>query len=89
MEGSDHSIFYDDSWYGFTSIFLTGMEIDLILLYGLTFASVDIAFNSTFAAMLVVSLMHRSILWFRHYFGEKNLALKALIDDRFLGSHCI
>lgn len=64
---------------------VSGNEWDLILLNILTYSVCDLWFGSTALSILLTYLLDKLLVIVRAYFGERNIALKTSIDERFLG----
>jgi meckelin len=83
-EGADISYMCEDEYDHFTSVFLRGMEYDLVIVYALLHACCDLIWSSTALSLLIVYAADRVIQALRKLFGKRNLAAKTLVDFRFI-----
>lgn len=61
-----------------------GNEWDLILLNILTYSVCDLWWGSSALSLLLTYLLDTFLVLLRRYFGERNMALKTMVDERFL-----
>jgi hypothetical protein len=78
------STFCVDEHGHFISIFLRGMEADLIIFYSLLHGCSEMLWDSTILALLIVYCTDRAIVSFRRHFGKVNLMAKTMVDAKFL-----
>ena len=60
------------------------LDYQLVILYILVFSLFDRVTGSSIVAVFIVSLVEKALWKLRGYLGERNLAQKTLIDERFL-----
>lgn len=77
-------LFFRDPNYGFQNTLFYGNEFTLIIMDIVIYLMWDLLFKNTLVALLLSYLVNRAIAWLRTWFGERNIARKALIDDAFL-----
>jgi meckelin len=58
--------------------------MDLLLFNILTFSACDIWLSNTAVSILLTFLLDRFIVYIRASFGERNIAAKTMVDERFL-----
>jgi len=80
----DRSVFLEDRTGRFKRLLLAGREYDMVLLSVLTYALLDTATSNTFAAIFGTYFMDMAVRVIRAELGMRNIALKTLLDDRFL-----
>jgi meckelin len=76
-------LFFIDTPLNYGQAFLSGLDFDLFVLYGLLYVTMDANILSTFWSLLTVYLIDIGIEWYRGREGTANLGSKTLIDDRF------
>ncbi|XP_006884654.1 PREDICTED: meckelin isoform X2 [Elephantulus edwardii] len=84
MEPLDKSIFYNDEAYSFTSILYYGNEATLLIFDLLFFCIVDLACQNFILAAFLTYLQQEIFRFIRDTVGQRNLASKTLVDQRFL-----
>jgi len=72
------------SWPSFTSTMYCALDYQLVILYILVFSLFDRVTGSSIVAVFIVYLVEKALWKLRGYLGERNLAQKTLIDERFL-----
>jgi len=77
-------LFFRDPNYGFQNTFFYGNEFTLIIMDIIIYLMWDMILKNTMIALFLSYLVHKFISWLRVFFGERNIAQKALIDDAFL-----
>ena len=77
-------LFFRDPNYGFQNTFFYGNEFTLIIMDIIIYLMWDMILKNTMIALFLSYLVHKFISWLRIFFGERNIAQKALIDDAFL-----
>mmetsp|Transcript_41209 Transcript_41209/g.66976 ORF Transcript_41209/g.66976 Transcript_41209/m.66976 type:complete len:1079 (+) Transcript_41209:88-3324(+) len=81
--GPPMSIFYHDSTNKFNSVFLMGIERQIITFLFLLHAVMDLSFDNTLASVLVVGASNLIIENVRVHFGKDNLSKKTMLHERF------
>merc|ERR1711998_468811 len=81
--GLSNTFLYDDE-YGFTKVLLMGREADFVVFHILCYAVWDLAFSNTCITVVLVWIIDKMMLSLRSERGIKNIALKTLMDERFL-----
>ncbi|XP_023557118.1 meckelin isoform X2 [Octodon degus] len=84
MEPMEKSIFYNDESYSFSSVLYYGNEATLLIFDLLFFSVVDLAGQSFMLAAFLTYLQQEIFRFIRNTVGQKNLASKTLVDQRFL-----
>ncbi|XP_037360070.1 meckelin [Talpa occidentalis] len=84
MEPVEKSIFYNDEGYSFSSVLYYGNEATLLIFDLLFFCVVDLACQSFILAACLTYLQQEIFRFIRNTVGQKNLASKTLVDQRFL-----
>ncbi|XP_036120104.1 meckelin [Molossus molossus] len=84
MEPMDKSIFYNDEGYSFSSVLYYGNETTLLIYDLLFFCVVDLACQNFIFAAFLTYLQQEIFRFIRNIIGQKNLASKTLVDQRFL-----
>uniref|UniRef100_A0A8D0HDF1 Transmembrane protein 67 n=1 Tax=Sphenodon punctatus TaxID=8508 RepID=A0A8D0HDF1_SPHPU len=84
IEPMDKSIFYNDEGYSFSDVIYYGNEATLLIFDMLFFSVVDIASQSFVLAAVLTYLQQEIFRFIRNTVGQKNLASKTLVDERFL-----
>ncbi|XP_026561755.1 meckelin [Pseudonaja textilis] len=84
MEPIEKSIFYNDEGHSFSDIIYYGNETTLLIFDMLFFAIVDLATQNFVLAAVLTYLQQEIFRFIRNTVGEKNLASKTLVDERFL-----
>ncbi|XP_053104863.1 meckelin isoform X1 [Hemicordylus capensis] len=84
MEPMEKSIFYNDEGHSFSDVLYYGNEATLLIFDMLFFAIVDIATQSFVLAAVLTYLQEEIFRFIRNTVGQKNLASKTLVDERFL-----
>ncbi|NXS10081.1 MKS3 protein, partial [Neodrepanis coruscans] len=84
MEPIEKSIFYNDEGHSFSDILYYGNETTLLIFDILFFSIVDLASQSFVLAAILTYLQQEIFRFIRNTFGQKNLASKTLVDERFL-----
>nr|XP_016064611.1 PREDICTED: meckelin isoform X2 [Miniopterus natalensis] len=84
MEPMEKSIFYNDEGYSFSSVLYYGNEATLLIYDLLFFCVVDLACQSFVSAAFLTYLQQEIFRFIRNTVGQKNLASKTLVDQRFL-----
>ncbi|KAG8133783.1 hypothetical protein E2320_011559 [Naja naja] len=84
MEPIEKSIFYNDEGHSFSDILYYGNETTLLIFDMLFFAIVDMATQNFVLAAVLTYLQQEIFRFIRNTVGEKNLASKTLVDERFL-----
>jgi len=82
--GGSESVVYPDPAHEWTRCLLYGVESELLLFNILTFAMCDLWFDDSLVSVVLTYLMEQLVVGVRSSFGQKNLAEKTLIDERFL-----
>jgi meckelin len=80
--GRDMYFFDDAHHYGEALMF--GMDFDIFLLYVLLFAAIDSSLQNTYVSMIIVYCLEVVLAWYRSTEGESNVAIKSMIDQRFM-----
>ncbi|XP_072101178.1 meckelin [Mobula birostris] len=83
-EPLDKTIFYNDENYSFTDVLYYGNEGTLLIFDTLFFCIVDLAAQNFILASFLTYIQQKVFQFIRNAMGRKNLAEKALIDERFL-----
>ncbi|XP_015265310.1 PREDICTED: meckelin [Gekko japonicus] len=84
MEPMEKSIFYNDEGHSFSDTLYYGNETTLLIFDMLFFAIVDMATQSFVLAAVLTYLQQEIFKFIRYTVGQKNLASKTLVDERFL-----
>ncbi|XP_075172370.1 meckelin isoform X1 [Anomaloglossus baeobatrachus] len=84
MEPMDRSIFYSDETHSFSDVLFYGHESTLLIFDTLVFCVVDIMSQNFVLAAIITYLQQECFRRIRAAVGQKNLASKTLIDERFL-----
>ncbi|XP_015341443.1 meckelin isoform X2 [Marmota marmota marmota] len=84
MEPMEKSIFYNDESYSFSSMLYYGNEATLLIFDLLFFCVVDLACQNFILAAFLTYLQQEIFRFIRNTVGQKNLATKTLVDQRFL-----
>ncbi|NXP53510.1 MKS3 protein, partial [Heliornis fulica] len=84
MEPLEKSLFYNDEGQSFSDVLYYGNETTLLIFDILFFSVVDLAFQSFVLAAILTYLQHEIFRFIRNTLGQKNLASKTLVDERFL-----
>ncbi|KAL7984184.1 hypothetical protein Chor_002754 [Crotalus horridus] len=84
MEPMEKSIFYNDEGHSFSNILYYGNETTLLIFDMLFFAIVDMAAQNFVLAAVLTYLQQEIFRFIRNTVGQKNLASKTLVDERFL-----
>ncbi|XP_064298483.1 meckelin isoform X2 [Phalacrocorax carbo] len=83
MEPIEKSIFYNDG-HSFSDVLYYGNETTLLIFDILFFSVVDLASQSFVLAAILTYLQQEIFRFIRNTLGQKNLASKTLVDERFL-----
>ncbi|XP_037659112.1 meckelin [Choloepus didactylus] len=83
MEPMEKSIFYNDEGYSFSSVLYYGNEATLLIFDLLFFCVVDLACQHFILAAFLTYLQQEIFRFIRNTVGQKNLASKTLVDQRF------
>ncbi|KAJ6663950.1 hypothetical protein lerEdw1_008904 [Lerista edwardsae] len=84
MEPMEKSIFYNDEGHSFSDVLYYGNEATLLIFDMLFFAVVDLATQNFVLAAVLTYLQQEIFRFIRNAVGQKNLASKTLVDERFL-----
>ncbi|XP_053875155.1 meckelin isoform X3 [Malaclemys terrapin pileata] len=84
MEPMEKSIFYNDEGHSFSDVLFYGNEATLLIFDILFFSVVDLASQSFILAAVLTYLQQEIFRFIRNTAGQKNLASKTLVDERFL-----
>ncbi|XP_003938813.1 meckelin isoform X1 [Saimiri boliviensis] len=84
MEPMEKSIFYNDEGYSFSSVLYYGNEATLLIFDLLFFCVVDLACQNFILAAFLTYLQQEIFRYICNTVGQKNLASKTLVDQRFL-----
>lgn len=84
MEPMEKSIFYNDESHSFSSVLYYGNEATLLIFDLLFFCVVDLACQNFILASFLTYLQQEIFRFIRNTVGQKNLATKTLVDERFL-----
>uniref|UniRef100_A0A674ITL6 Transmembrane protein 67 n=1 Tax=Terrapene triunguis TaxID=2587831 RepID=A0A674ITL6_9SAUR len=84
MEPMEKSIFYNDEGHSFSHVLFYGNEATLLIFDILFFSVVDLASQSFILAAVLTYLQQEIFRFIRNTAGQKNLASKTLVDERFL-----
>ncbi|XP_053323888.1 meckelin [Spea bombifrons] len=84
MEPMDKSIFYNDESHSFSNVLFYGNESTLLIFDMLFFCIVDIGSQNFVLAAILTYVQNEMFRILRGAVGQKNLASKTLIDERFL-----
>ncbi|CAK6438937.1 unnamed protein product [Pipistrellus nathusii] len=84
MEPMEKSIFYNDDGHSFSSVLYYGNEATLLIYDLLFFCVVDLACQDFILAAFLTYLQQEVFKFIRNIVGQKNLASKTLVDQRFL-----
>lgn len=82
--GGGPCVFVEDKQLQWTGVHAFGAELDWLLFNILTFAVCDLWFDDTMTSVLLTYLLDKGLMAARIHFGQRNLAGKTLVDDRFL-----
>ncbi|GAB5353570.1 hypothetical protein AAMO2058_000047000 [Amorphochlora amoebiformis] len=82
-DGEPVSVFYHDSNRKFRSVFLIGIEFEIVSFLMLLHAVIDLAFQNTTVSVLVVAAVNYLLVHIRQHFGRDNLSKKTLLHERF------
>ena len=80
----DKSTFLEDTSGRFKRLLLAGREFDMVMLGVLTYALLDTLTANTFVAIFATYAMDVTVRFVRKELATRNIALKTLLDDRFL-----
>ncbi|XP_038664961.1 meckelin isoform X1 [Scyliorhinus canicula] len=83
-EPIDKTIFYNDEKLSFTDVLYYGNESTLLIFDTLFFCVVDLAAQNFILAAFLTYVQQKVIQFIRLAIGRKNLAIKTLVDERFL-----
>ncbi|KAL0985354.1 hypothetical protein UPYG_G00155850 [Umbra pygmaea] len=84
MEPMDKSIFYNDDSHSFSDVLFYGNEATLLIFDTLFFCVVDLGAQSFILAAILTYAQQLIFRLIRNTIGQKNLANKTLVDQRFL-----
>jgi meckelin len=84
MSQSTQSIFHPATVPALASTLFYGQEYTLLIFFILLYSIVDAAGGNTPTAVLVTFFVHRAIEIARAMLGQRNIANKTLVDNRFL-----
>ncbi|XP_077023320.1 meckelin isoform X3 [Tamandua tetradactyla] len=84
MEPMEKSIFYNDEAYSFSSVLYYGNEATLLIFDLLFFCVVDLACQNFILSAFLTYLQQEIFRFIRNTVGQRNLASKTLVDQRFL-----
>lgn len=84
MEPMDRSIFYNDENPSFSDVLFYGHESTLLIFDTLFFCIVDLMSQNYVLAAIITYLQQECFRRIRGAIGQKNLASKTLVDERFL-----
>ncbi|CAM9287044.1 unnamed protein product [Bubo scandiacus] len=84
MEPIEKSLFYNDEGHSFSDVLYYGNETTLLIFDILFFSVVDLASQSFVLAAVLTYLQQEIFRFIRNTLGQKNLASKTLVDERFL-----
>ncbi|KAM6281994.1 meckelin isoform 1-T1 [Porphyrio hochstetteri] len=84
MEPLEKSLFYNDEGQSFSDVLYYGNETTLLIFDILFFSVVDLASQSFVLAAILTYLQQEIFRFIRNTLGQKNLASKTLVDERFL-----
>jgi meckelin len=84
LSQSTQSIFYPATVPALSTMLLYGQEYTLLLFYILLYSIVDVTGGNTPVAILVTFLVHLLVENTRLWLGQRNIANKTLVDNRFL-----
>uniref|UniRef100_A0A8B9IZV2 Transmembrane protein 67 n=1 Tax=Amazona collaria TaxID=241587 RepID=A0A8B9IZV2_9PSIT len=84
MEPIEKSLFYSDEGQSFSDVLYYGNETTLLIFDILFFSVVDLASQSFVLAAILTYLQQEMFRFIRSTLGQKNLASKTLVDERFL-----
>ncbi|XP_032843809.2 meckelin isoform X3 [Tyto alba] len=84
MEPIEKSLFYNDEGHSFSDVLYYGNEATLLIFDILFFSIVDLASQSFVLAAILTYLQQEIFRFIRNTLGQKNLASKTLVDERFL-----
>jgi len=77
-------LFFRDPNYGFQNTLFYGNEFALIIMDIVIYLMWDLILKNTMIALFLSYLTNKLLAKIRVFFGERNIAQKALIDDAFL-----
>jgi len=75
---------YTDHLYRFERLIFRGIELDLLIFEILLFCLVDYLVVSPTSAGVTTYIFSKAIAAFRHWWGNRNVSYKTLVDERFL-----
>ena len=78
------SFFYKDPAMSFERILFMGREFSLLLMDLLVFDLMDIAVGNSLVSALTTYLFSKCLEYVRFELGERNLALKTMVDRKFI-----
>eukprot|EP00741_Cyanophora_paradoxa_P020949 tig00021319_g20224.t1 len=84
MELTKDPIFYFDRGQSWRRTIFEGAEYDLLILNILVYTVIDFATTNTPVAVVVTYFVEWALNYLRDHFGTRNIARKALIDEKFL-----
>ncbi|KAL7840509.1 hypothetical protein AOLI_G00258320 [Acnodon oligacanthus] len=84
IEPMDKSIFYNDDSYSFADVLFYGNESTLLIFDTLFFCVVDLGSQNFVLAAVLTYLQQLIFSLIRNGLGRRNLAIKTLVDKRFL-----
>ncbi|XP_078543168.1 meckelin [Lissotriton helveticus] len=84
MEPYDKSIFYNDESHSFSEALFYGNESTLFIFDMLFFSVVDLASQNFILAAVLTYMQQQMFRFIRNTLGQRNLAAKTLVDERFL-----
>lgn len=73
-----------DKAYRFERVMFRGIELDLLIWDILVYCVTDYSLQSPTIAAAVTYVVALALAWLRTHFGQRNIAFKTLIDERFL-----
>lgn len=73
-----------DRGYRFERVMFRGIEVDLLVWDILVYCITDYSLQSPAIAAAVTYVVALALVWLRNHFGQRNIAFKTLIDERFL-----
>jgi meckelin len=77
-------IWFSDPDYKFTSLYLMGIEYDIVTFLVALYAICDLVFGSIFVSIVVIFVANRTLSFIRQHWGQINISKKTLVDERFL-----
>ncbi|XP_052232195.1 meckelin-like isoform X2 [Dreissena polymorpha] len=81
---AETGIFYNDDGHSFDRVLFYGNEFTLIIFDMLTFCVADLIFQNYIVAGVITYILCEIVCMARNAGGQKNLAKKTLVDERFL-----